>query len=245
MLLKNKNIFVTGAGKGIGFATVLEAIKQGAFVYALVKSKKDKHKFKKLDNIKVFYGDVTNHKIIKKILSSSIKEKKLISGLVNNAGIRQRLNFLTIKKNNLKKVFDINFFSVFYLMQIFSKYFIKYKIEGSIVNIGSIVGKVGFSQLSGYASTKSALSGLTKSFAVEMAKVKIRANLINPGFVKTSYFKKFKKKKRLYDWTLSRVPLGRWGEAFEVSHLVCFLLSENAAYITAEEINIDGGWLGA
>ena len=68
------------------------------------------------------------------------------------------------------------------------------KTKGSIVNIGSIVGNNGFSELSGYASTKTALIGLTKSFAVEMAKDNIRANLVNPGFIKTSYFEKFKKK---------------------------------------------------
>ena len=70
-----------------------------------------------------------------------------------------------------------------------SKYLRQKKISGSIVNVGSIVGNNGFSELSGYASTKTALIGLTKSFAVEMAKNNIRANLVSPGFIKTSYFK--------------------------------------------------------
>ncbi len=86
-------------------------------------------------------------------------------------------------------------------MQAFSNYLIKIKKTGSIVNIGSIVGKNGFSQLVGYASTKSALEGLTRSFAIEMASKKIRANVINPGFVKTSYYKKFRKKK---NYTIGR-----------------------------------------
>ena len=93
MILKNKNIFITGAGKGIGFSSTLEAIKQGAFVYALVKSKKDKKKFKNIKNIKLFFGNVNNLKLIKKILKKSIKDKRKISGIVNNAGIRQRLDF--------------------------------------------------------------------------------------------------------------------------------------------------------
>jgi len=71
----------------------------------------------------------------------------------------------------------------------------KNKTKGSIVNIGSIVGNNGFPELSGYASPKTALLGLTKSFSAEMAKYNIRANIINPGFIKTSYFKNFKKKK--------------------------------------------------
>ena len=78
MILKDKNIFITGAGKGIGLSTTLEAIKQGAFVYALVKSKKDKKKFKNLKNVKLFFGNVNNTSLIKRILSQSIKDKRKI-----------------------------------------------------------------------------------------------------------------------------------------------------------------------
>ena len=108
-------------------------------------------------------------------------------------------------------------------MQIYSGYLKSKKIQGSIVNVGSIVGNNGFSELSGYASTKTALIGLTKSFAVEMAKDNIRANLVNPGFIKTSYFEKFKKNKKLYNWTISRIPEKRWGNPNEVSNVICFL----------------------
>ncbi len=245
MLLKNKNIFISGAGKGIGFALTLEALKEGAFVYALIRSRKDSKKFKNLRNIKIFYGDIKNNLLIKKIILQSIKDKKRISGVVNNAGIRQRLDFNKIRYNDLKKIFENNFFSVFFVMQLFAKYFIKYKVPGSIVNLGSIVGKLGFKQLSGYASTKSALTGLTKSFATEMSKYNVRANVVNPGFTKTSYFKKFKSRKKLYNWTLSRIPMNRWGEPEEIASLICFLLSKKSSYITGEEINIDGGWTNA
>ena len=127
-------------------------------------------------------------------------------------------------------------------MQLYSNYLIKKRNSGSIVNVGSIVGENGFSELSGYASTKTALIGLTKSFSKEMATHNIRANLINPGFVKTSYFNKFKMKKKLYKWTLSRIPQKRWGEPIEVSNLICFLLSDLSDYINGASINIDGGW---
>lgn len=242
MTLNKKNILVTGVGKGIGYSTLIEASKQGAFVYGIAKSKKDKYKFKNIKNIKIFYGSVLNDKIIKEIISQSIKDKRLITGLVNNAGMRQRKKFNNINKKDIRQVFDINFFSVFNLMQVFSKYFIKFKLKASIVNIGSIVGNIGFKELSGYASTKTALIGLTKSFANEMSKNRIRANIVSPGFTKTSYFKKFKKKKNLYKWTLSRIPLTRWGEPEEISNLICFLLSDKSEYINGQNINIDGGW---
>ena len=142
-------------------------------------------------------------------------------------------------------IFQTNFFSVFENMKNFAKYLKKNKFKGSIVNIGSIVGNNGFSELSGYASTKTALIGLTKSFAVEMAKNNIRANLINPGFIKTSYFQKFKKKNKLYKWTISRIPQKRWGEPNEVSQITCFLLSDLSSYINGATLSVDGGWTGS
>ena len=243
-MLKNKTIIVTGAGKGLGLETLKQIIKYEGFVYGITRSKKDLIKFKNIKNCKVFFGDVSNNKTFKKILKESKKDRKTITGLVNNAGIRQRLKFQKINKQKINEVFNVNFFSVFENMQLFSKYLGKNK-KGSIVNIGSIVGNNGFKELSGYASTKTALIGLTKSFAAEMAPFNIRANIINPGFIETSYFKKFKKKKNLYKWTLSRIPQGKWGKPNDVSHLICFLLSDYSNYITGTSINVDGGWTGS
>ena len=83
-------------------------------------------------------------------------------------------------------------------MQLFSKFLIKNKIKGSIINITSIVGQLGFEGLTGYAATKGALSSLTKSFAAEMSKHQIITNNISPGFIKTSFYEKFKKDKKSY-----------------------------------------------
>mgnify|MGYP006094973113 FL=1 len=242
----SKNVLVTGAGKGIGETTVKLLLSRGHFVYALIKDKKDNIKFKNFSNISIINGNVNNDKLIEKIFTTSNRNNRIITGLVNNAGIRQRKKFLDIKKKDLNDVFQTNYLSIFRNMQIFSKNLIKKKLPGSIVNISSIVGQIGFEELASYGSTKGALNSLTKCFAVEMAKKKIRANCVSPGFIKTSYFKSFKKnQKKLYSWTLSRIPQNRWGEPNEISELICFLISENSNYITGENINIDGGWLGA
>ena len=240
--LKNKNILITGVGKGIGYELLKDFANRGAFVYGLTRSKTDLIKIGKSKNFKVFLGDVRDEKKIEKIFRVSKKDKRFINGLVNNAGIRQRIKFENIKKKEIKEIFDINFFSIFRIMQIYFKYTRKYKIGASIVNIGSIVGEQGFDSLVGYASSKGALKSLTQSFAIEKAKYKIRANLINPGFIKTSYYEKFKMKKKLYNWTLSRIPQKRWGEPEEISALISFLISDASNYITGETINIDGGW---
>ena len=240
-----RSILVTGAGKGIGLATAINLINEGYFVFALVKNKKDNKKFKDFTNIKIFNGNANNTKTISNIIEYSNKLRKPITGLVNNAGIRQRKKFLKIDKKDLANIFETNFFSVFKIMQIFSKNLIKQKLRGSIVNIASIVGQNGFSELSAYGSTKGAIISLTKSFAVEFAKKNIRANCVSPGFTKTSFYQKFKKKKKLYNWTIGRIPLARWGESSEVADIVCFLISEKSNYINGENINVDGGWLSA
>ncbi len=246
MILKNKNILITGAGKGLGESCVHSFSKNGGFVIALIKNKKDNDKFRNIPNLKIYNGDVRNKKLITKIFVESKKNKKSINCLVNNAGIRFRKKFSSIKKKEIENVFNINFFSIFYMMQIFSSFVQKNKIKGSIVNISSIVGQLGFNELSGYASSKGALTALTKSYAVEMSEIGIRANTISPGFIKTSYYENFKKnKKKLYKWTLSRIPQKRWADPKEVAELVSFVLSDKSRYLNGENISIDGGWSNA
>tara|TARA_B100000780_G_C20958853_1_gene382644 strand:+ start:29 stop:772 length:744 start_codon:yes stop_codon:yes gene_type:complete len=247
MILENKNILITGAGKGIGFSAVENCIKEDGYVYALVKSKEDIKKFAnfKKNKLKIYIGDVRNTKLIKRIFSDSSKEKKPINCLVNNAGIRFRKNFLSTTEQELQNVFSVNFFSIFFICQLFTKFQEKIHTQGAIVNISSIVGQTGFKELSVYGSSKGALIAFTKSLSVELASKKIRVNSISPGFTKTSFFKKFKKKSKLYKWTLSRIPSDRWGDPDEISNMISFLLSDKAKYITGENHNVDGGWMSS
>ena len=245
-MLRNKNIFITGIGKGIGKETCEACLENGAFVYGITKSKKDIINFKKYKNLKVYVGDSCNISLIKKIFKSSIKDKRKINGIINNAGIRFRKPYLKITKKDITQVFDNNFFSIFFIIQEYLKLIgTKNKEHCSIVNIGSIVGKIGFTELSSYASTKSALLGLTKSLSTEFTKNNVRFNVINPGFIKTSYFKNFKKKKKLYNWTLSRIPIKKWGEPKDISEFLVFMMSDKSRYFNGEDINIDGGWLSS
>ena len=78
-----------------------------------------------------------------------------------------------------------------------------------------------------------------------MSKYNIRVNCISPGFTETSYFQKFKKKKKLYNWTLSRIPMKRWGKTNEISGVIKFLLSEESSYINGENLSVDGGWMNS
>ena len=245
-MLKNKNIFITGIGKGIGKETCKACIENGAFVYAITRSKSDVKEFKKYKNLKIFIGSSTDINLVKKIFKLSIKDKKKINGIINNAGIRFRKDFIKISKKEIQKVFENNFFSIFFIIKEYLKLIgLKNNEPCSIVNIGSIVGKVGFNELSAYASSKSALLGLTKSLTSEFSMKKIRFNIVNPGFIKTSYFKKFKKRKKLYSWTLSRIPMKKWGDSKDISEFLVFMMSDKSRYFSGEDINIDGGWLSS
>ncbi len=241
--LKNKVVLVTGAGKGIGKQILNLLIKENVIVYAVTRNSKDFGHIKKKKNLFLFVGDLKSSNVIDEIFKESKKNKHTFNCLINNAGMRQRKKFSSISSIDLNEIFENNFFSAFKLIQRFTDQFKFKKDMGSIINISSIVGILGFDELSGYASTKSAIDGLTKSLATELSKKKIRVNAIAPGFIKSSYFKKFKKEKsKLYRWTLSRIPLNKWGENLDVANLTLFLLSENSKYINGQVIKIDGGW---
>ena len=243
MNLRNKNVLITGIGKGLGKSMVEYFLKSGAYIYGITRTKADINKFNSHKNLKLYVGDVRNVKIIRKILKQSIKDKKIINGIVNNAGIRQRSKFEKISSKDIKNIFDINFFSIFEILKIYMEYVQKNKIKSSVVNVGSIVGETGFKHLSGYSATKGALKSLTQCLAVEYADRGTRFNVVSTGFTETSYFNKFKNKKNLYKWTLSKIPMSRWGKSDEISSLTAFLISDISSYITGETINIDGGWI--
>ena len=248
MNLNNKNFVVTGAGKGIGQETLKLIIKNGGNVSMITRSIDDIRKLKKiLPKNKVLFhqGDLSSKIEIEKFYKSTIKKMKKIHGLVNNSGIRQRKNFLDITHKDFKEVIDNNLLSCFYCMQLFSRNMIKFG-GGSIVNVSSIVGPNGLPNLSGYAATKSAIMGLSKSLAVEFAKHKIRVNSVCPGFIKTSYEDKFKKNyPKIYKFTKQRTPMGRWGTSTEVANLIIFLLSDKSSYTTGSDYFVDGGWNAA
>lgn len=239
---ENNNYFlITGASKGIGKSCLELLLKNNCKVIAIARNKKNLTKLIKNKNIILFEGDVTDNKLIKKIFTFIKKKKLNLKYLINNAGQRQRKQFLKIKDRDIRKIFDVNYFSVFNITQQFVNHVKTKEYRSTVVNISSIVGSLGFSDLSGYGSTKAAINGLTKCLASEY-KGKIRFNSINPGFTKTSFYKKFKQNRNLFNWTISRTPMKRWAEPDEIAELIYFLCSDKSSYINGETIKIDGGW---
>ena len=110
---------------------------------------------------------------------------------------------------------------------------------GRIINIGSVVGLSGNAGQVNYSSSKSALLGFSKSLAREVASRNITVNTISPGFIDTDMTKKLKEEQK--SALISSIPLGRMGSAAELANVVKFIASEEASYITGENINVNGG----
>lgn len=243
-MLKDKVCIVTGAGKGFGKEIAKEFYAQGAKLALITRSQED------IDNLMVKFdservlsicGDVSDGNIVSQFISQTINKFGVIDVLVNNAGMRFRKEFLDISNDELDQVLDVNLKSMVFLCQKVLPYMIKNN-SGKIINMSSIAGTLGFANLSGYVISKAAIIGLTKSLAVEFADRNIQINALAPGFCKTSYFENFQENKELYDFTLSRTPMNRWGDSKEIADVCVFLASDMSNYMTGEVLKVDGGW---
>ena len=126
---------LTGASKGIGKAVLDLLIKKNSKVIVLVRNSKTLSSYRNYKNLKIFQGDVRDKQILKKIFLFAKNKKINIKYLINNAGERQRKKFLNITNKDIKLIFDVNFFSVFSLTQMFVKYLQKKNYNSSVVNI--------------------------------------------------------------------------------------------------------------
>ena len=172
-------------------------------------------------------------------LNNFIKSKYgVVSILVNNAGINKDNLLIRMSEEEWDEVINTNLTSLYRMSKEFLKDMMKNRF-GRIINIGSVVGLMGNAGQTNYASTKAALIGFTKSLAREVASRNITVNSISPGFIDTDMTKALSddQKKLL----ISPIPLGRMGEAKELASVVNFLASDDASYITGENINVNGG----
>lgn len=240
-----KTAIVTGATRGIGRAIVLELAARGASVaFNYAKSAEQAESLKsEIQNLGVkCYAaqcDVANTETAADFVKQTQADLGRIDFLVNNAGITKDNLILRMKEDDWDAVIDTNLKGAWNFAKAALRFMMKNDTGGSILNISSISGVVGMQGQSNYSASKAGMIGLTKALAKEVGSRKITVNALALGLVATemSGALNMDYKSKL----LEMIPLGRFAEPGEISRIVCFLLSEDARYITGQVIQADGG----
>lgn len=240
---------VSGASGGIGKAIVEKFHIRG---YHVVMIDIDEEKIKAaIQWLRLSESDVTYHVLdiadenqVKIIISKIYQQVGRIDALVNAAGIcGQYAKTIDYSFENFKKIYSVNVFGTFLMMQNVLPIMIKQKF-GAIVNFGSVSGMRGYSYEIGYGSSKWAVIGMSKNVANEYGSYGIRSNIISPGWVKTDMMKQtLENYKTLNSDEIDIGPLKRPAEPFEIADAVFFLCSNEAKYINGANLVIDGGKL--
>jgi len=248
-LLHQKTAVVTGGGSGIGKEVCIVLAKQGAKVYVVDLSEQSANET--VDIIKKNGGeaksiviDVTNQKA----LMAAYNTIEAIHILVNCAGISHIGNATSTEEQDFEKIFNVNVKGVYNSLHAAIPIMQKTG-GGAIVNISSIVAKVGVSDRFAYGMSKGAVHAMTLSVAKDFIKDNIRCNSISPGRVHTPFVDGFLKKNypgkeaEMFDKLSKTQPIGRMGKPIEIAHQVLYLCSDEASFITGSDYAIDGGYV--
>ena len=246
MLLKDKNVIITGATRGIGKGIALEFAKQGAniaFTYSRsVDEAKDLEK--ELSNFgvkaKSFQSDASKYDDSHKLIESILLYFDTIDVLVNNAGITKDNLLMRMQESDFDLVISVNLKSVFNMTKAVQKTMLKQRY-GSIINMSSVVGVKGNAGQTNYAASKAGIIGFSKSVALELGSRNIRCNVVAPGFIETEMTAELNED-TVNEWRKG-IPLKRGGTPQDIANTCTWLASDLSSYVTGQVINVDGGML--
>jgi len=244
--LDNKIAIVTGASRGLGQGMAIGLAEAGAKV-ALVARGDLKETCAK---IKSFGGecleinlDLADSNNADEIISKTIEKFAQIDILVNNAGIIRRAPITEFTMKDWDDVMDVNLRVLFYLSQQTAKQMIKQNKGGKIINIASMLSYQGGILVPSYTASKSAVLGLTRLLANELAQYQINVNGIAPGYMATDNTAPLHKDEKRNQAILERIPAGRWGTPEDLKGITVFLASDASKYMQGFTVAVDGGWL--
>lgn len=244
---RNKVVVVTGGSSGIGKATAISFAQKGAKVVVVdwIENDETMSLLKKTGAKFLFIKcDVSKESEVKAMVEKTIETFGRLDYAFNNAGIEGKsAPTQDCTEENWDKVIGINLKGIWLCM--------KYEIpevlkqgKGAIVNCASVAGLVGFAGLPAYVASKHAVIGLTKTAALENAKLGIRINAVCPGIIATPMIDRLiKNDKEVEKQFVSLEPVGRFGQPEEIANAVIWLCSDQASFVTGHAMAVDGGFV--
>jgi 3-oxoacyl-[acyl-carrier protein] reductase len=240
--LTGKIAIVTGASRGIGRAIALMLASRGAVV---VGAARGENAAGTAADIRAAGGqadvasvDVNDPASVDAMVTATLARHGRVDILVNNAGITRDQLMLRMKRDDWDQVIATNLTSAFTCVQAVLKPMIKQR-AGRIISISSVVGEMGNAGQANYAASKAGLIGFSKAVAREVASRNVTVNVVTPGLIESDMTKAITEKAQT-EWAAA-IPLGRLGTANDVAAAVCFLASDEAAYITGQVLAVNGG----
>lgn len=239
-MFKEKIAVVTGGASGIGLATTKKLLSEGANVIIL-DLKMDEEIINSFGGNAIYLKcDVSNEENVKNCIEEIIKKFNHIDYLVANAGIGGSASKPhEVSMDEWNKVISVNQTGIFLL----NKYVINEMLKsgkGAVVNTSSMYGLVGSTTSFAYSASKGAINQMTRSLALTYARDNIRVNAIAPGYVDTPILSMVPD--NIKEAMGNELPIGRLGKDTEIANLICYLLSDDASFITGAIIPIDGGF---
>lgn len=241
--MKNKVAIVTGGNTGLGYATASKLCEEGATTYIIGRNRE------KTENACSTLGknaipivfDINNQKAIPGVVENIVKESSRIDILVNNAGINMKKEFLEVTDEDFLNIIQTNVLSLFTMSRETVKVMKKQR-SGNIVNISSMAAQYGIPKVIAYAASKTAVEGMTRAMATELAAFGIRVNCVAPGFIKTAMSSTaLDNEPERKQKVLSRTPMQKLGDPKDIASAVYYLASEEAKFVTGVVMPVDGG----
>ena len=233
---------VTGASRGIGAAIALTLAKRGLKVVGTATTEAGAEKIASV--LSTYEGcsgcvlDVNDAQAAEALIADIVKTHGGLQVLVNNAGITRDNLAMRMKDDEWDAVLDTNLKAVFRMSRAVMRTMMKQRY-GRIISVTSVVGASGNPGQANYAAAKAGVAGMTRALARELGSRNITVNCVAPGFVETDMTAGLAEDQ--HKALLSQIPLGHLGKPSDIAHAVVYLASPEAAYVTGQELHVDGG----